>query len=394
MPAMTTPATCLDLLRQMVRIDSINGTLSGRSRPEELLALYLEQVARGWGLATERCPAGVDGSWNLLITHQVAAQAPWLLFESHLDTVGVEQMTIDPWAATVEAGRLYGRGACDTKGSGAAMLWALQDYARSGTGAHNVTLLFVVDEEATKTGINAFVGQHLPALGWRPLGGIVGEPTSLRPVVASCGVVRWSIRTHGLAAHSSDPTRGRSAIRMMMQVLAALDERYIARMEASHPLTGPARCSVNLIRGGNAVNIIPELCEVWVDRRVTPGEEPLDVLPTVRRLLDGLQAEQPELAYSLSEPFIDRPLSPSADPTWLQAVQRALAQHGLPATPQGVGYGSNASTLADAGIPVVLLGPGDIAQAHAADEFLELEQLAVAVDVYATLMMAPWEADA
>jgi len=391
------PSDCLGLLQAMVRIDSINATISRRPHPEAELAVYLERQAASWGLHTQILPVdeaqlpdvvqtSPGGSYDLLVWHQVSPTAPWLLFESHLDTVGVEGMIGDPFSARVEGGRIYGRGACDTKGSGAAMLWALREYAREGTGLNNVALLFSVDEEALKHGVEGFVQRHLPTLGWRPLGVIVGEPTELQPVVAHCGVVRWSVRTHGLAAHSSDPTKGRSAISMMARVIDALERGYIAHLSASHPLTGPARCSINLIRGGTAINIIPDLCEISMDRRVVPGEDSYQVLPEVKRVLDELRAETPALAYSLSDPFIDAPLDPSGGEAFFAPVQQALASLGLPYELRGVPYGTDGSSLGAAGIPVVVLGPGHIARAHTIDEYLELDQLECAIAVYRALM--------
>ena len=382
----------------MVRFDSINTTISGRPHPEDRLATYLQDLAVAWGLNVQRLPVGDEGSFDLLVwcggssQSASAADAQWLLLESHLDTVGVEGMTIPPFEAHIRGSRLYGRGACDTKGSGAAMLWALHLHAKNPTRSNNVALLFTVDEEAHKTGIEAFVHEHLPCLGWRPWGAVVGEPTELKLVVAHCGVVRWSIRTHGLAAHSSDPRRGRSAIRMMTQVIDALESQYIAKLAANHPLTGPAQCSINMIRGGTAVNIIPDCCEIWLDRRVVPGEDPARVLPQVEQTLEGLRAEVPDLSYSMSKPFSTLPLDPAGGSVFFAVAQRVLRHLGLGSELCGVGYGSDASDLSAAGIPVVLLGPGDIAQAHSEAEYLELDQLELAVEAYLGLMRAPMEA--
>jgi acetylornithine deacetylase len=385
---MSTPQTCLALLQEMVAIDSVNATISHRPHPEAALSDYLASRATEWGLSATRMPVGEEGAYNLLVRHEASPGAPWILFESHLDTVGLEGMTVPPLEAHVSRGRVYGRGACDTKSSGAAMLWALAAYVRSGAQPNNVAVLFSVDEEALKTGINAWVAS-LADIGPRPAGAIVGEPTGMRPVVAHCGVVRWAIRTHGLAAHSSDPTRGRSAIRAMLRVIDALEERYIAHLSASHPLTGPARCSVTMIHGGTAVNVVPDLCEIWVDRRVVPGEDPETVLPEVRGILDTLREEVGDLSYSLGEPFIDRPLSPVGSEALAAWVGGVLSAMGLPGEPQGVGYGSDGSTLSAAGIPVVLLGPGDVAQAHSEAEYLEIEQLDRAASVYQRLMRTP-----
>ena len=266
-------SSCLELLQAMVAVDTVNGHISGRPRAEEALSHLLEEQAGAMGFQTRRLPVR-DAGFNLLVRHDGGGGRPWLLFESHLDTVSVSAMTIEPFAGRISEGRIYGRGTCDTKGSGAAMLWALGQYAACGACPNNVALLFTLDEEIGKTGIRAFV-DDLPSLGPRPFGAIVGEPTEMLPVTAHNGLVRWSLRTKGIAAHSADPSKGRSAIRLMCDVISEIEEKYIAGLAATHPLTGKAQCSINVIRGGTQINIIPEACEIQVDRRVaSSGSSP------------------------------------------------------------------------------------------------------------------------
>lgn len=384
----TLPANCRELLQGMVAIDSINGHLSDRSNPEAALTRYLENVSRGMGFTAQRLSVDDSGACNLLVRYEADPNGRWLLFESHMDTVGIEGMKIPPFEGRIEGNRMFGRGACDTKGSGAAMLWALRQYAESPDARNNAAVLFTVDEEDGKTGITSFVYRQLPKLGFRPSGAIVGEPTALRPVVAHCGVARWGIRTHGIAAHSSDPSKGRSAIRMMMRVIEELESNYIARLSVSHPLTGPARCSINIIHGGTAVNIVPDQCEIWVDRRVVPGENPEEVMPEVERVLETLRHRVPDLSYSIINPRTDLPLDPTGFEEFIATVSGTLRGFGLAAEPIGAGFGSDGSTFAADGIPVVLLGPGDISRAHSESEYIELDQLDTAVDVYHALMHA------
>ena len=379
--------SCESLLQAMVGFNSVNSAISGKPDAERALAVYLEAQAEAMGLDTRRLPVTGKG-FNLLVSHQVGGQAPWLLFESHLDTVSVEGMTVDPFEGRTVDGRMYGRGTCDTKGTGAAMLWALLRYSRQ-SGPNNVAILFTLDEEIGKTGVRTFVASQLPDLGWRPAGVIVGEPTRLQAVVAHNGVVRWRIRTEGVAVHSSDPSRGQSAIRMMTAVIGALEERYIARLKTEHPLTGAAQCSINVIGGGTQINIIPEHCEIHVDRRLVPGEDPDTVIPAVERILEGLRAGNPELTVVQEAPdMVDSPLDPAGGKAFGALVASALKSMGLPDGQTGVGYGTDASSFSRAGIPAVVLGPGDIAQAHTADEWIDLGQLNSGVDVYYNLMMS------
>jgi acetylornithine deacetylase len=384
------PASCTELLQAMVKFDTVNANISGTADAELPLSLYLEAQAQEFGFATQRLPVSGAG-FNLLVSHRVNPTAPWLLFESHLDTVTTAGMTIDPFGGQIKDGRLYGRGACDTKGTGAAMLWALKDYAvQEIAQTNNVAIVFTLDEEIYKTGVRAFVKDHLPALDWQPAGVIVGEPTQLKPVVAHNGVVRWSITARGRAAHSSDPFQGQSAISAMTKVVEALEAEYIPQLSAAHSLTGKAQCSINMIHGGVQINIVPEHCEIHLDRRLVPGENSQDVLPQVERVLETLRLTNPGLDVTQNEPaMIDQPLDPSGGEAFAAYVQRALQPLGLGTELVGVGYGTDASSFGPAAVPAVVLGPGDIAQGHTCDEWIALDQLNKGVEVYLELMRTP-----
>jgi acetylornithine deacetylase len=380
---------CEALLADMVSFDTVNHNISGKADAEVELARYLEEVAGGMGLQTRRLPIAGE-SFNLLVMHQVDADGPWLLFESHLDTVTVAGMTIDPFAAEIGEGRITGRGACDTKGTGAAMLWALRRYAESGGGGTNIAIAYTIDEEIGKTGVRTFTGGQLATLGWRPVGVVIGEPTVLRPVVAHNGIARWKIHTRGVAAHSGDPAKGRSAISMMVRVVDAIEQRYVPSLTASHPLTGKAQCSINVIRGGVQVNVIPEFCEIEIDRRVVPGEDNATVVPTVERLLEELRGEFLGIEVEQQEPYLDPPLDPAGGEAFARAICEVLKGMELEAEPAGVYYGTDASQFSAIGVPAVVLGPGSIEQAHTKDEWLALDQLERGIEVYFELMGADW----
>lgn len=388
MPSIT-HESCEALLADMVSFDTVNGHISGKSDAEVPLARYLAEVAEAAGLQARQLPLGGE-SFNLLLSHEVGPRAPWLLFESHLDTVTVENMTIDPFAAAIEGGRITGRGSCDTKGTGAAMLWALRQYAATGGGATNIAIAYTTDEEIGKTGVRRFTGEQLAGLGWRPVGAVIGEPTLLQPVVAHNGIARWQIHTRGVAAHSGDPAKGRSAISAMMRVVDAIEQRYVPSLTAHHPLTGKAQCSINVIRGGVQVNVIPERCAIDIDRRVVPGEDNRTVVPAVEELLEALRREHPGLEVEQQKPYLDPPLDPAGGEAFAGQVGAVLEGMGLEAEPAGVYYGTDASQFSEIGVAAVVLGPGSIEQAHTKDEWLALEQLHRGVEVYQNLMRATW----
>lgn len=378
---MSLPETLEALLARMVSFDTVNPHFGGQPGGEELLAGELEKMARGWGMETRRGKVDGGASNNLIVTCSPVPGGEWLLFESHLDTVSVAGMTVAPHGGKIEGGRMYGRGTCDTKGSGAAMLWAMREYARDARRPRNVALVFAVDEEARMTGAQAFARGELKEFLPKLRGMIVGEPTMMKPVVAHNGVVRWRTTTRGRAAHSADPSKGVSAISVMLRVVQALESSYIPSVKGSHPLTGRAAASVNLIRGGTAVNIIPAQCEIEVDRRTIPGETAEQIFRERDAALAGHTVEH-DSVYVV--PAMDDALGRDFH-RWLRPV---LEKHGCDATPRGAPYVTDASHYSAAGAPTIVLGPGDLAQAHTKDEWIALDQLQKASAVYVEMMRA------
>ena len=373
----------------MVSFDSVNEYASGVNFPEGMMLEYLEVVAQGWGLKTNRLPIATNApasSYNLLITHEVSETAPWIVFESHADTVSVDGMTVNPFNGQIKDGRIYGRGTCDTKGSGAGMLWALKDYMQLSSCPNNIAVLFVTDEEATKTGATAFVQSQLEHLDWKPTGVIVGEPTLCHPVVAHNGVIRWKINTQGIAAHSSNPSLGQSAISAMAKLVLEFEKEYCSKLSLKDPLTGHAACSINTISGGSFVNIIPEFCEIEIDRRTLPSENSEVVLKEIEAILESIALKDPTIRIGRSKPFVDYQLDPTVNRVFARQISQILIDMGFLGEPTGAGYGTDASTYSIAGIPAIVIGPGSIDQAHTKDEWLEIAELDKSVLVYQQIM--------
>jgi acetylornithine deacetylase len=361
----------------MVSFETVNTNFGGPAGGEARLVGHLETLAHQWGLQTRRFPVGAAGAFNLLVTTEVSSQAEWLLFESHLDTVSVDGMTVPPFQLTAMGDRLHGRGTCDTKGSGAAMLWALKEFARTTVRARNAGVVFTVDEEGGMEGARAFARElaSFPRLR----GIVVGEPTQLRPVVAHNGALRWRTITRGVAAHSADPSKGRSAIRAMVAVMAALEEKFIPLANRSFPLTGRAAASINVIRGGAAVNVIPDYCEILCDRRLVPGETADEILAARDAALVGLAVEHDGL-------YLAPPLPPENSAVLHAWLQSTLTTLGLDPAAVGAPYATEASYFAAAGAQVIVLGPGHLAQAHTRDEWLDRRALAKATELYSALL--------
>lgn len=407
------PTSVDELLQRMIQFDTVNAVSSGRDRPEAELAAWLQTVAQAWGMATRILPLRFTeqktkeigdalrlAADQLFITVEAdnsrgpASNRPWLLFDSHLDTVSVQGMTIDPFGGIIEGDRILGRGSCDTKGTGAAMLWALKQYAASSDRPNNIALLFSTDEEFYMTGIASFIAFDLPALAFKPRGVIVGEPTMLKPVIAHNGVTRWKITTTGVAAHSSVPFLGKSAIRMMNKVMSAIETDYIDKLDVAHPLTGGAVCTITLIQGGSQVNIVPDSCSIEIDRRLSPGETAEAASAQLQKVLDRLKAIDENLKVNL-EIYREAPaLDPQVSERFLPIVLRVIEAHGLPRHIIGAPFATNAGDLADAGLPVIVLGPGEPYPAHTKDEWVSLTSIRQGAAVYESLMRTELSADA
>ena len=365
------------LLRELVSIESVNLAYPG-GVGEAGMAGYVEAWARDGGFRVERQEV-TPGQDNVLVTLDVPGATETLLFHAHMDTVALAPME-DALKPVIRDGRLYGRGACDTKGSLAAMMATLERLReRVEDLTVNVALLAAVDEEHAFTGVLRYVESDASASA-----AVVGEPTDLRPVIAHKGCVRGVIRTIGKAAHSSEPHRGVSAIDAMADVLVELRVLQQHLPNHTHQLLGPPTFSVGLIEGGTGVNIVPETCTITYDRRTLPGEDPQQVLAELDDVIGRVRAARPDVVIErLAPDLVDDALDTVPGNALVQAARDACDAAGMQSEPVGVPYGSDASKLQQrGGIPCIVLGPGSIAQAHGADEFVPLDQLASAVNIY------------
>ncbi len=366
----------LSTAADLVAIPSINPAYPG-GVPEEAVAAYVERFFSTCGVETFRQKVAA-GRENVIA--RVPGRNPdrRVVFEAHMDTVSSEGMSIPPFEPRVEGGRLYGRGSCDTKAGLAAMMHAVAEIARSGNAPNaEVWLAAVVDEEYSFTGVTRLC-QGLSADA-----AIVAEPTELRLITASKGVLRGTVRTRGRAAHSSKPHLGINAIEHMAHVVLALaadNERLAACV---HPLLGPATLSIGLISGGEQVNFVPDQCRIALDRRLLPGEDPAAVWQGYAVLLEPLRRTVANIDFALDAPTIsDAALETPSDTAVVRAAQEALSALGMNGEPCGVPFGSDASKLSRHGVPSIIFGPGSIDRAHAAVEYVECDQVVSAAAFY------------
>jgi acetylornithine deacetylase/succinyl-diaminopimelate desuccinylase-like protein len=368
------------LLSALVAIPSVNPmgrSLSGPDYLESRLTDYLEGWFQQLGVRHER-QAVAPGRDNIMAWYDAPGARRLVLYDVHQDTVPVDGMTIPPFEPRIQGNRLEGRGSCDVKGSMAAMLSAFARLVRERPrGSASILLACTVDEEFTHMG-----SSRLAEMDHRAELALVAEPTSLDLVHCHKGVLRWKVRTRGIACHSSTPALGVSAIYGMGRVLQAL-ERYAGELARStpDPILVPPSLSVGRIDGGQSVNIVPDWCEIEVDRRLIPGEDPATALQSV---IDAVGRDvSGRVEFEFSEPWVHMPPLSAPPAHWIEPLQGAIeSATGRRPAVKGVPFGTDAGPLSASGTPCVVFGPGDIAQAHTKDESIDLDECGLAAEAY------------
>jgi acetylornithine deacetylase len=377
----TTSSTLIETLSDLVHINSINPAYEG-GKGEAVIQRYVADRFRAAGLETVEQTVFPERS-NVIAILPGRNRKRRIVFEAHSDTVGIKGMTVDPFGAAIRDGKLFGRGACDTKSGIAAMMHAIIDLKQLGRIPEcDIWVAITVDEEHAYAGVLRLCDNLSAAAA------IISEPTQMRLVRASKGCLRFRIRVEGKAAHSSKPHLGVNAIQGMMRVLLALEKDEDRLAAIHHPLVGSATWNVGRIEGGTQVNVVPAECFVEIDRRLIPGEDPNSVRSDYEEFLSHLRRDHPTLDVKFEGPTLsDWPLETAPDTAIVSVLSEVLSNSGLAGTPSGVDFGSDASKFALAGIPSVILGPGSIDQAHTADEYVDLDQVGQAFLVYRDLML-------
>jgi acetylornithine deacetylase/succinyl-diaminopimelate desuccinylase-like protein len=370
----------LEILEDLIRIQSVNPSFGGDAKGEREVADYVERRCRESGLAVSRQQVFPDRE-NVIVELRVGKPETTLLFEAHMDTVSLGSME-DPLVPGYADDRLYGRGACDTKGSLAAMIYAMEECAgNTDLLSSDLVLCASVDEEHAYHGILAFLDSDVPVAG-----AVVGEPTGLRIVVAHKGCARFAVKTRGKAAHSSVPYEGDSAIYGMTKILRIIEEVIEPKLsESAHPLCGAPTIVVGKIRGGTQINIVPEECVIKVDRRIIPGEMASEVIGDFGSVLSECLKDE-GVNFTVKELLLDWPLDTDPESAIVRCAQGAALELGMDDSVCGVPYGSDASKLQQLkGVPSIVLGPGSIAQAHSPEEWVPVREVERAAEFYVTL---------
>ena len=297
----------------------------------------------------------------------------WIAVDVHVDTVGVEQMTDEPFSGELRDGRVWGRGAVDTKATLGVLLALLEQMQLTGKRARPSLLIgATVDEEVGATGAPAFAS-WIVRQDFSVAQLIVAEPTCCIPVYGHRGVARFELNFIGKAAHSAQPDLGCNAlVGAARAIIAYADEHQRLQELAPTELGHPALTST-IIHGGTGINVVPDSCSLSIDRRVVNGEDASEVIDNLYALAQQYAGLPVELTRQRE---INAYLQPP-DSAWI----RQLAQWSG-STPQIAPYGTNAWAYSDLPGETVVIGPGSIDQAHGAREWVELAELEKIAQIY------------
>lgn len=362
------PGSVAELAQALVRIPSVNpdgdpGTdRTGEQECAEFVAEFLRSLGAEVSLRTVH-----PGRPNVVGRFPTAAGKPRLLFAPHTDTVSVVGMTVDPFGGEIREGRLYGRGASDTKGPMAAMLWALhesRDLLPHLT--HEIWFAGLMGEEAGQDGAKALAAEE--AFDFV----VVGEPTDGKVVFTHKVDAMARIVAEGRAAHSSCPERGENAILKLARGLLALEAALAAHFAGiTDPVLGHPTFSVGTIRGGSKFNIVPDRAEAVLDLRLLPAQWREGQAAEVFRVMGAACPDLRIERLGGSEALDTDPSHP---------LVRLLVEAG--AEPGGAAWFCDAAIFCSAGVPAVAAGPGSVAQAHTKDEFIEVAALEEGVSYF------------
>jgi acetylornithine deacetylase len=379
---MSTNQGVIQLLCDLIALPSANPERdvhrTAAPHGEGRVADYVQHYFQPFDVQIERQEV-LPGRDNVLVHVPGANRSALpLLLEAHMDTVDVQGMD-DPFSPRVESGRVYGRGACDTKASLAAMMRALQELLEEGVSLpRGCVLAATADEEFAMAG-----ARQLVASGMDYAAAIVGEPTALKIVAAHDGQMYVNVTAQGRAAHTSNPQHGVNAIYIVNEVINVLRKRADSEYpRRRHPLCGPPKLTVSIIRGGTSEHIVPDVCRIAIDCRVIPGEACQGMLDELQSwLAEGLARGSHERITFAVPHKTAPPVETPADHPLVRGLREAAADVVGDDEVVGVAYNTNASHYAPAGVPCVIFGPGDIAQAHSVTEYVEIEQLAAGVEI-------------
>lgn len=359
-----------ELTAALVEFDSRNPSLVPGAPGENQVALFLANLLETWNFRVELQEV-VASRFNVVARggHSIR-EARSLMLNGHLDVVGVEGMTHPPFTPDTADGLMYGRGSADMKAGIAAMCIAARDAMTRGIDGE-VVIALVIDEEYESLGTRALV-----ASGVRADAAIVAEPTRLALCPAHRGFVWARLDVHGRAAHGSRYDLGVDAITHAALIIAELDRVQRKTLhQHTHPLLGRASLHASQISGGTGLSTYPDLCSIGIERRTLPGETARTFLDELAAAMAMVRNTHPDLQVDVSITASQSASNVSHDAPIMVEMLQTLKRERLPSRVEGLSAWTDAALLNEAGIPAICFGPGDIALAHSATEYVPVLEI-------------------
>lgn len=368
-----------DKLKQLVATPSVSCAI-----PEwDMSNLGVIELLAGWfddlGFRTEIMHLEQPGKANLIAT--LGEGDGGLVLAGHSDTVPFDQNAwqSDPFQLTERDGKLFGLGATDMKGFFPVILEAVKPFLHTPL-KHPLIVLATADEESSMSGARALVARGLGGARYA----VIGEPTGLTPIRMHKGIMMEAIRVQGHSGHSSNPALGRNALEAMNQVMSellALRTELQARYRNTGFEVSVPTLNLGCIHGGDGANRICADCELHFDLRTLPGMDNEAVRESIRQRLAPI-AERSRTDIVLSSLFDGVPAFAEDEQSLLiQTCERLTGKNS-----ESVAFATEAPFMQELGMQTVVLGPGSIDQAHQPDEFIDIRQLAPAVDILQNLI--------
>ncbi len=357
---------CQELLKQLISIPSVNPAYGGPG--ESAVEAFVRERLEASGIAYET--QEVLPGRNNVIARIGALDKPAVLIEAHMDTVGVDGWAIgdSPYEPIEEDGKLYGRGACDTKSSLSVFLILAERLAkRSQSSDYSLVFAATADEESAQLGAYK-LAERFEELNIEAA--LTGEPTRSRLITKHKGACRYTLEATGVAAHGSTPESGENAIYKIARIVEKL-ERYAELLSNEESLGFIEKGSLNVgkIKGGIGFNIVPDRCSIDIDRRLGVNETVVEAKEALDPIIES------EIGVS-SSTFLERPALNTGNQNWFpQALRSSAEALGIQSDFGEVAFMTNGVAYASAGVPTVVFGPGDIEQAHKTNEYIEIGEM-------------------
>jgi len=370
----------ISLMQKLIQTKSVNpfGDKHQLNEKNEMqIAELVEQELKKAGISCDRKEIE---PYRPTVTASIGkGKGMTLLLNTHLDTVGTENMTIKPFSGTIKHGRVYGRGATDTKASLAAMIAALIAVSEKEIKGKCI-FTAVCDEE------HAGIGSRHVASTTRYDAAVIGEPTELGIGIAQPGGMKFRIKTLGKSTHGCTPYAGVNAIEKMVKLIRRLPET----IDTYNDLIGYPTLNIGQINGGTDPSIVPDMCRITCDRRLLPDEDANNVLGRIEALIQAMTNEDSQFKAELEKPFLgpvsgfelskDEPIVRVLSSSYKSVTGNEAAIIGTP-------YGADGMYLYQKGTPSITFGPGNIVDAHTKDESIDIESVIMASKIYALTIM-------